>query len=145
MESPSSQVGTTKSNSGYAEYSAVEVDLRVGAIAEGLLARLAATAKRILRLGRVLLPFRIIEGFALGIGDYRLLAERQSALHEVGSVLCDFDLRFRLFALVHAALSKLALRLDLSSATALRGRGLSCSTAEVIVLKGFGGRAAGSK
>ena len=61
-------------------FRAVELDLLVGAIAEWFVGGLAAAAERILRLCRVFLSFPVIEGFALGIGDNPLLAQRQAPL-----------------------------------------------------------------
>ena len=61
-------------------FRAVEVVLGVGTVAERLIAGLAAAAKRILRLGWIFLPFRIVEGFALGIGDNRLFTDAGARL-----------------------------------------------------------------
>ena len=72
------------------------------AIAEGFVGRLTAAAEGILRLCRVFLSFPVIEGFALGIGGNPLLAERQAAADEVGTVFGDFDFRVRLFTLIHS-------------------------------------------
>ena len=74
-------------------FRAVEVDLLVGAVAEGFVGRLAAAAERILRLWRIFLSFPVLERFALGIGDNPLLAERQVPAYEIRAVFGDLNLR----------------------------------------------------
>jgi len=82
-------------------FRAVEADFRVSAVAERLVAGLAAAAKRVLFLDWVFLPLFVIERFTLRIGDNHLFAERQSALHHVRPVFCNRDLRFRLLCVFH--------------------------------------------
>lgn len=77
----------------------VKFGLGVAAIAERLVAGVAAAAQRILRLRRMFLAFAVIEGIALGIGGNPLLAERQPAGDEIGTILGDFN--FRPFTLFH--------------------------------------------
>ena len=68
-------------------FGAVERNLCVRAIAKRFVGRLAAAAKRILLLRRVFLSFPVIERFALGVGDNRLLAQWQVSAHEIGPSL----------------------------------------------------------
>ena len=73
-------------------FRAVEMDLRVGAVAEGFVGGLAAAAEGVLRLGREFFPFAIFQRIALGIGDNPLFAQRQAAADKIRAVLGDFNL-----------------------------------------------------
>ena len=77
----------------------VKLNLLMAAITERFVARLTASAQRILRWRRMFLSVPVIERITLGIGNNPLLAERRAAGDEVGTILGYFDFRVRLFVL----------------------------------------------
>lgn len=82
-------------------FGAVELNRFMGAVAEWFIAGLAATAQRVLRLRGVFPPFLVVQRFALRIGHDGLLAERQAAAYEVGTIFGDLDFRVQVSAHEH--------------------------------------------